>query len=476
MTKYILAIDGGSQSTKVAIFDILGNEICSASEKLKPLITNTQGHVEHPQDDLWDSLCIASKKAFAKFKGDKNDIIGVGLCTIRCCRALLKQDGSLYSPVMSWMDIRVSKPYEHQDNNVKYVTTSSGYITHKLSGNFIDTISNYIGAWPIDIATWDKFSDTKQYDSFNIPKEMLFTLQMPGTIAGSITPLASKQTGIPQGLPVVITANDKAVENLGAGNINQNTLLVSLGTYITSMVQGANNYPSAQSFWTNFSCIPNQYLYESGGIRRGMWTVSWFKDLLGEDLINKAKALDISAEEYLNNQASSVPSGCDGLITILDWLAPTHQPFKKGMMIGFDNRHGIGHIYKSILEAIALTMKNHATAMIKELNITLDKIIISGGGSNSNVMMQIFADVFGHPVQRNIVNGSAALGSAICVAVATNEYAGFEEAVKNMVKTKDSFTPINKNTHLYDKYNDSVYKNVTNYTDELLKKSYEIFK
>ncbi|PKM52085.1 MAG: sugar kinase [Firmicutes bacterium HGW-Firmicutes-7] len=473
--KYIIGVDGGSQSSKVVIFDLEGNIVCEGKEDLQPMSLPEPGIVEHPNDDLWDSIVIASKKAMERFSGNVEDIIGLGLCTIRFCRALLKEDGTLASPVMSWMDTRVSKPYEHLNPSVKYVTTTSGYIAHRFTGNFNDTAANYQGQWPIDTDSWQWSEDPAVQKDFNIPLEMLFNLQMPGTVLGEVTEAACKATGIPMGIPVVATANDKAVEALGAGSLSQNTALVSLGTYIAAMVHGHENPKNTTNFWTNFASIPDNYLYESYGIRRGMWTVSWIKNLLGDEIALKAEALGIPAEEYLNREAEKVPAGSNGLMTVLDWLAPAHLPFKKGLMIGFDGRHTGAHIYRSILEAIALTMKNHADAMCAELDIELENIIISGGGSNSALFMQIFADVFGVSASRNEVNGSASLGSAICAAVAVGAYDNYEIAIEKMVRIRDTFSPIKENTDLYKRMNNEVFKDITVYTDEVLKKSYPIF-
>jgi sugar (pentulose or hexulose) kinase len=196
---------------------------------------------------------------------------------------------------------------------------------------------------------------------------------------------------------------------------------------------------------------------------------------LGEDLINHSKSQGISPEEVINAEARKVPVGSDGLMTIMDWLAPPDKPYKKGLMIGFDGRHTRAHIYRSILEGIALTMKNHADAMCDELGITLQDIIVSGGGSNSDLFMQIFADVFGVPAARNQVNGSASLGAAICAAVAVDAYAGFQEAIEAMVKVSDSFQPIQEHSSTYNKMNEEVYRHITSFTDEILKKSYPIF-
>ncbi|MGD8211349.1 MAG: FGGY family carbohydrate kinase, partial [Desulfobacterales bacterium] len=116
--KYIIGLDGGSQSSKVVIFDLEGNTVCLGKRNLKPLYMPKPGVAEHPDDDLWDSIVAASREAMMQFPGDPKSILGIGLCTIRCCRACLKDDGSLASPVLNWMDLRLARPYEHVDPTV----------------------------------------------------------------------------------------------------------------------------------------------------------------------------------------------------------------------------------------------------------------------------------------------------------------------------------------------------------------------
>ena len=62
---------------------------------------------EHPDDDLWASLCFAGHDLMSQFAGNKEDIVGIGLGSIRCCRALLKADGTPAAPLISWQDARV---------------------------------------------------------------------------------------------------------------------------------------------------------------------------------------------------------------------------------------------------------------------------------------------------------------------------------------------------------------------------------
>jgi sugar (pentulose or hexulose) kinase len=473
---YLIGIDCGSQSAKVVIFDAAGHAVASGQHTLRPTDRPRPGVVVHPDDDLWTSIAAACQQALDAFDGDRSEIVGVGLCPIRCCKAFLHADGSLAEPLISWMDDRAYQPYLPDDPTVVWATTSSGYIAHRFTGKFRDTAANNIDLqWPINTDTWQWSDDPAAYERLNVRREMLFELQMPGDIIGQVTAAASSATGIPAGTPVVATANDKAVEMLSAGPLGSSTALVSLGTYIAAMVPGAENYATPTNFWTNFASVPHRYLYESSGVRRGMWTLSWFLDLLGPEVAERAASLALSRESYLEREALGVPGGSDGLMIVLDWLAPTDAPFRKGSMLGFDARHTRGHIYRSILEAIALTMKRHVDAMCTELGLTLDEIVISGGGSTSPLFMQIFADVFGIPAARSTGASGASLGAAICAAAATGLYPTIDEAAAAMTGSRESFSPNAANGEVYRQMADVVFHDIRASTDPLYERAFPIF-
>ena len=133
-------------------------------------------------------------------------------------------------------------------------------------------------------------------------------------------------------------------------------------------------------------------------------------------------------------------------MTVLDWLAPTDRPFRKGIMLGFDARHTRGHVYRSIMEAIALTMKHNVDAMCGELGIELDEVVIAGGGASSPLFMQIFADVFGLPASRVDGAGGASLGAAICAAAAAGLYPDIESAAAAMAGEREN-VPAGRRRH-----------------------------
>jgi sugar (pentulose or hexulose) kinase len=473
---YLVGVDCGTQSAKVVVYDAHGTAVARGQQPLRPMERPRHGVAFHPDDDLWTAIGSASRQAMVAFTGDRADIVGVGICPIRCCKTFLRADGTLVEPVMSWMDDRAYQPYLPDDPSLAYATTASGYIAHRFTGRFSDTAANDIAIqWPIDTDTWQWSDDPAAYASLGVTRALMVELQQPGDVIGPLTAEAAAHTGLPAGIAVVHTANDKAVEMLGSGSLGDTTALVSLGTYIAAMVHGSQNHRDPQHFWTNFASVPHRYLYESNGVRRGMWTLTWFLDLLGPEMAAHAASLGRSREEHLELEAATVPAGSEGLMTVLDWLATTDKPFRKGMMLGFDARHTRGHVYRSILEAIALTMKHHVDAMTVELGIDLTEIVVSGGGSHSPLFMQIFADVFGIPASRSVDGGGAALGAAMCAAAATGVHADIPTASAAMSTPRESFVPDPVGTHVYARIADTVYHSIRDHTDALFERAYPIF-
>lgn len=472
--QYLMSVDVGTQSAKVIIFDLKGNIICQGVKKLRNIQVPAPLLAIHPDDDIWDSLQIAFTRVMAEFnalKLDVNAIKAIGLCIIRCCRTVVKANGELAYPVIGWMDKRLNKPYQYSDEfkDVRYVSTSSGYITHRLTGEFKDTCANYIGWWPMDDQTLDWSIDPKRWQDCNLTRDMVMDVVKPGEILGYLTDELTQRYGLPEKLPVIATAHDKAVEALGAGSLDNGTILISLGTYIAALTQGKEYVTNSVNFWPFQASIPHRYIYECWGVRLGMWTISWFRDQFGQAAIAEAEDKNIQVEELLSREAENIPAGSEGLFTIHDWAAPPHAEFRKGAMIGFDSRHTRAHMFRSLLEGIAFTLKNHVDKMNQELNIPTRELVVSGGGANSDLFMQILSDIFGVPAKRNVMRGSAAVGCAINAGMAIGVFDSYEQAIEQMVNVQNIFTPNPVNHDFYNQLNSQVYQYGQSHLDPLLK-------
>jgi sugar (pentulose or hexulose) kinase len=158
--KYIIGIDGGSQSTKVVMYDLQGNVVCEE----KACCSQCTRRMPIRRSILmmiYGLLYASPERSDEPVCGRKEDIVGIGLGSIRCCRALLKADGTPAEPLISWQDARVTRPYEHTNPDVAWVTSFSGYLSHRLTGEFKDNIANYFGQWPVDYKTWGGATTTR---------------------------------------------------------------------------------------------------------------------------------------------------------------------------------------------------------------------------------------------------------------------------------------------------------------------------
>jgi len=422
---YVVSIDNGSQSTKVLIVDAEGAVHASARVALRPYSSPVPGRWEHPDDDLWDSIVAAVRGAMAAFSGDPTEIRGVGLCTIRFCRAVLRADGSLAQPVMSWMDERLARAYERERDDAAFVTTSSGYLGHGLTGERRDAAGNVQGVWPIDTTRWSWSRDPADYQRTGMRPGELFDLVAPGEPLGLLAATAAATLGLPAGIPVIATSNDKAVEALGAGLRDEGEALLSLGTYVATMTPGDRPRVEHRDVWTNFAAEPGRYLYESAGVRRGMWTVSWYRDLLaGDD--------GAVTEEQLNRGAEEVPIGAGGLVAALDWLAPVEEPWRRGALVGFDGTQGRFHIHRAILEALAIETEAADARARAALGRPRRALVVTGGGCASELMLGILAAVYRVPVRVPRVRDAAGMGAAICAAVGTGLHSSWDAAVADV--------------------------------------------
>ncbi len=446
-----LAIDSGSQSTKVSVVDATGEVHAAAAAPLRPYELGPGGRAVHPDDDLWDALTVSARAALASYDGVAGDVVAVGLCGIRFCRALLDADGRLTEPVLSWMDARVAAPVEPVDGVVT-VTSAGGYLATRLTGERRDSVASHQGVLP--------------------PAELAPELVDPGAVLGHVTAAASDATGIPVGLPVHATANDKAVEALGCGLVEPGTVLLSLGTYVTAMTDAEPpGAPADRRWWVNDAAVPGRTLVESAGIRRGMWTVSWLRQLVSAAAPGLVEPRDVEA--WLEAGAREVPPGSGGLLTVPDWLAPPDAPHRRGVVLGLDGSHGPHHLHRSVLEGIAMTMRGHVEAMESALGLAPGRLVVSGGGARSDLMTQLVADVFGRTASRPAVADAAGLGAAVCAAVGHGTHPSFEAAVAAMTRPGDRFEPDPAAHAAYDALVE-VYADVPAATDPVLRRLAEL--
>jgi len=258
-------------------------------------------------------------------------------------------------------------------------------------------------------------------------------------------------------LPVVATGGDKCCEALGCGVTDESMACISFGTQATIQF-ATKKYVEPETFMPSYTAvIPGQYNPEIQ-IYRGYWMVTWFIEQFAEKEVDEAKEKGIAVEQLLDKHLLDVAPGCDGLVLQPMWAPPLKSPEARGTIIGFNHVHTKWHLYRAIIEGINFGLYDAYKKIQKRMKAKIKKIIVAGGGSRSDNVCQMTADMFGLPVTRVQTWETSSLGSSMAGFVAMGEHESFDKAVKNMVNYTDTFTPDKQAHEFYDKLYEDVYK------------------
>jgi sugar (pentulose or hexulose) kinase len=491
--EYILAIDSGTQSIRAVLFDKEGNELAIEQAHYTPYFSVQPGWAEQSTDEYWANLCTVTKALMDKITVDPKAIAGVGITTQRGTVIPMDKDGNALRPAIIWLDRRtvaeppplgiggkllfgaaglldaISYAQKHsfflwikQNEPEVYQKThkfaqASGFFVKKLTGEFHDSTGMVTGIWPFDYKNLKWHSLGLAYGPLGMTKEQCVKLFPPDQVLGHVTRQASLETGIPQGLPVVVGAGDKQSELLGAGALDPTIGEISFGT-ATAMHMMTKKYlvDKDMRFFCWPAAIPDTWDIEMF-IYRGFWMVTWFKQEFGHREALLAQERGVAPEVIFDEVIREIPPGCMGLMLQPYWSPMVYNKYAKGSIIGFADVHTRAHIYRAILEGIGFELKRLAEVVQKKTGTRFKEIRVGGGGSKSDVAVQIAADMFNLPVSRMETSEICALGAAIDTAVATGMYRSFDDAVKAMVRKGRTFEPKPAATKIYSDLFNEVY-------------------
>ena len=495
MRDHLLAIDNGTQSVRALIFDLRGNLVAKSQVPLQPYFARQPGWAEQNPEYYWSAVCQACRGLWAKSPVPKEAVAGVAVTTQRSTVINVDRQSKPLRPAIVWLDqrrteglrplgglwgagfklvgmtetvayiqaeaeanwIRTHEP-EVWANTYKYLFLS-GYLTHKLTGRFVDSVGCQVGFMPFDFKRlrWANNWDWK-WQAVPIRRELLADLVPPTGQLGEITPEAAKATGIPAGLPLIAAAADKACEVIGAGSLDPHTGCVSYGTAATINNTQTRYIEPIPLIPPYPAAVPNAYSLEVQ-IYRGFWMVSWFKTEFGQRELQLASEQGIAPEKLLDELVAQVPPGSMGLVLQPYWSPglKVPGPEAKGAVVGFGDVHTRAHLYRALLEGLAYGLREGKERLERRTGTPITDLRVSGGGSQSDAVMQLTADIFGLPAIRPHVYETAGLGAAIDAAVGLKLHADFAVAVKEMTHVGRVFDPDPKTHDLYDNLYRRVY-------------------
>ncbi|MDO8770131.1 MAG: FGGY-family carbohydrate kinase, partial [Burkholderiaceae bacterium] len=275
---------------------------------------------------------------------------------------------------------------------------------------------------------------------------------------GQVGAQVAQDTGIPEGLPVIAGAADKACEVIGAGCLTPEIACLSYGTAATINTTTARYLEATRFIPPYQAAVPGHYNTEIQ-ITRGFWMVSWFKAQFGLHEQQLAQQRGVAPESLFDELVNTVPPGSLGLMLQPFWNPgiKVPGPEAKGAVIGFGDVHTRAHLYRAILEGLAYALREGKERIEKRGGQRITRVRVSGGGSQSNAAMQITANVFNLPCERPHLYETSGLGAAILAAVGLNLHPDFATAVREMTRIGQVFEPEPAHANTYEQLYRRVY-------------------
>ena len=489
----VLTFDVGTQSARALLVDKNGNVVDLRQKTYERAYHSPQpGWAEQDPNMYWNTVCETSLALKEGNEAIWPDIIAVTCTCIRATTICLDKDKRPLRDAVVWLDKRreenlppiplmnrlafkaaglfdaltnvrnnlasnwiiVNQP-EIWAKTDKFVVLSA-YLNLLFSGKLVDSQANTIGVVPYDTQTgaWLPKNDIRR-PIYLMDDDKLIDLVPPGETIGEITAEASAQTGIPEGVPYVVTGADKACETFALSGVEPGCAALSFGTTATIEVL-TEKYFNPVAIMPPYRAVTGGYLPEIETFR-GYWLISWFKNEFAAKEVMEAEKLGCSAEELLNQRLKEIPPGCDGLIMQPTFTPDAITPHAKGAIIGFSDVHTRIHLYRAIIESINFSMIEGLHLIEKKGKFKVNKIFVTGGGSRSAEICQITANMFGLPVCRTQTHEACGVGSSIVGFVSRGVYKDYAEAMKSMVRVRDTFEPDMAEHEIYKHLYDEVY-------------------
>jgi sugar (pentulose or hexulose) kinase len=495
--RLVLAIDCGTQSVRGLLFDDAGHLVAKHKVEFEPYLSPAPGYAEHKAEDYWRDTCLAVQGLREDVPGLWSRIGAVALTTQRDTVVAVGADGIPVRPAITWLDQRMARcedpmPFidrlqfrvtnmtlaaeitrrQGKDNWMVenepevWARTSkwlllSGYLCYRLTGRYVDSVASQIGHIPFDYPArnWPRSDNSWRWHMFRARRDQLPDLVDAGGQLGTVSADAARDSGILEGMPVIAAGSDKGCETLGVGCVDETSISLSFGTTATAQTTSRRYYETIPFMPPYPASVKGSYNPEIT-VFRGYWMVSWFKKEFAEREAIEAKERGVPPEVVLDEHLEDIPPGSQGLMLQPYWGPGLKMPEAKGSVIGFGDVHTRAHIYRAIIEGIGYALLEGVEHIEHRSGQHVAKVMVSGGGSQSNVICQITADLFNRPVVRSETYETSGLGAAINGFVGLGVYATHAEAAEHMVHWDATFLPRPESARTYHDLFTHVYKRI----------------
>ncbi len=454
----VIGIDSSTTSTKAIAFDREGRALAEGRAAV-PMTQPGPGAFEQQPADWWASLVAALADL-----GKKIDLGGVRALTISNQRetiGFLDKAGEAVRPGLVWLDER-GRP------DIEIMASALGAAQlHRISGKAPDlTPAVYKVNWlrrtePDRFAQVAKVVDVHGYltrrltgaertswasadphglydlenkrlspvilDWFGLGEQHFYRPERPGTRLGRITGDAAQATGLPAGIPLSAGGGDGQCAGLGCAILDSGAAYLNLGT-ATVLGVFSRDYVIDNAFRTVASLTGEGYLCEYV-LRTGAFLTDW----LMTNLLDLGT--DAASFARMEEEAAAVPVGSGGMLLLPYWsgvMQPHWDPDARGVMVGLGSDHRRAHVYRALIEGIALDLASGCQAVEAATGAPIERFVAIGGGARSALWRQIVADATGKEVQVSGTLEASCLGAGMIAAVAAGWHPDIPTASRAM--------------------------------------------
>lgn len=480
-----LGVDVGTSGCKILALDETGRIIKSVVEEY-PCYAPKEGWSEQDPEDWWNGVKAGLKKITASL-GDET-VCAVGFSGQMHGMVALDKDRRVVRRAILWNDQRTGSQCDEiteaaggldallgvtnnrmltgytggkilwmkENEPENYAKTTlvinpKDYIRYRLSGEIATDVSDASGTGLFNVKRreWAKELIAKiGLDPSLFPKAVEST-----EVVGRVTKEAAELTGVPEGTLVGGGGGDAVISTTGLGLVKPGRVGVTLGTSGV-VAMGLETFTENPEGMLQVFCGNAPGSYSAMGVTlAAAGSYQWFRNALGDYEIECGKKNGTSAFRLLDDEAAATAPGAEGLI-FLPYLtgerAPINDPDAKGAFLGVTSRHGKGHFARAVLEGVAFSLKQvYDLIMSANKDASSDEIVLAGGGANSPLWRQIFADTFNLPV--HTVYGSAeggSFGAALAAGVTAGIWPDLLSTVQ-LIKPESRTDPKPENVGVY---------------------------
>ena len=469
-SKYVLAIDQGTTSSRAIVFDHSGRIVSVAQKEFEQHFPHP-GWVEHDPNEIWTSQAGVIAEAIAKAGANGKNIAGIGITNQR--ETTIVWDRETGEPVYNaivWQDRRTSEYCDKlkEKGLLKKIQEKTGLIIDSyFSGTKIKWILDHVDgareraesgklafgnvdSWLVWKLTQGEKHITDETNAsrtmlFNIRKrqwddELLELMDIPQSMLPEVRSSsevygATKTTIFAHEVPIAGIAGDQQSALFGQMCLQPGMLKNTYGTGAFIMFNtGDKPVPSENNLLTTIAWRRDgvtHYALE-GSIFIAGAVVQWLRDGLG--IIKSSSDIEKLATTVNDNGGVYLVPAFAGL------GAPHWDQFARGTILGLTRGSTSGHIARAALESIAFQTRDVLKAMESDSGIEIKELRVDGGATVNDTLMQFQSDILGIPLVRPKVSETTALGAAYLAGLASGFWKDIDE-IKDQWQVDKRFEP-----------------------------------